>query len=145
VAACIKYQNEQKMSDYVKKSVLLTGTLKNDLVYKPYPQDELNHFSFLSVNSVSYSTSENFTEVFTISCNVVKGPKYSNNYEIITGQYPLATFLLKGQPNSTNCVRFNLNWFPITSLSDQLKFTFENFVQERSTKTCDVRLVVFLK
>jgi len=131
----------------VLKSVRITGNLKNDdFIFRPFPSDELNHYRFVSVNSVSWLSKENINEVFTVTCNVIKSQKYSSGFgEIITEEHPLVSFQLKGQANSSNCERFSLSWFTINSLSDKLQFSFKNFNEENVRKDCKIALVVYLK
>jgi len=129
----------------VVKSVRVTGNLKNDnFIFRPFPSDELNHFRFVSINSVSWFCEENVNEILTVSCNMIKSQKYSSGFgEIITEEHPLVTFQLKSQNNMSNCVRFPLSWFTINSLSDKLQFTFKNFDDQSVNKNCKISIIVY--
>jgi hypothetical protein len=90
-------------SNFPIKSVLLKGRLRdsaNPVTYRLCPGTEFSEGKWnLSLISLSYNIIENpqeqiNKEVFSISCNQVKGHKYSNSYEVESYNQPLSTFVL---------------------------------------------------
>ena len=81
------------------KSVLLKGNFKeNQLTYHPCPSSEFSSGAWnLCVNSISYKcNNQNFKSHCSISCNFVRGQKFSENQDsVLTYQLPLHLFLIE--------------------------------------------------
>lgn len=133
------------MSDYVKKSVLLSGKLNSSIVYIPCPAEEISHFSFVAVNSVIFSAEEDINQVCILSCNMVQDKVYSKNYEIMTVQNPMSSFSINIKRGNSSSLTFETIWFPINSLFDQLRFNIQTKERKNINKTCDITIIIFFK
>ena len=118
------------------KSVILKGTIntevRKDIVYRLCPINEFSDGIWnLSIVSLSYSVKPltiEIRDVFSVSCNFVKGQKLSSSHEIETYEQPLSMFMLKNvlSKSSKNIIYFEKQWFHINTLSNELKFTLKN-------------------
>ena len=118
------------------KSVILKGSIntqvRKDIVYRLCP---INEFSVgiwnLSILSLSYSVKPltiEIKDIFSVSCNFVKGQKLSLTHQVETYEEPLSMFLFKNVQNKTskNIIYFEKQWFHMNTLSNELKFTLKN-------------------
>ena len=116
------------------KSILLKGTLKSNsdqtIIYKLCPINEFSDGIWnISIQSLSYSTTTNqINDLFSVSCNVVKGQKLSESNEVENYNQPLCMFVINNLPNQSqrNIIYFNKQWFHINALSNEVKFEFKN-------------------
>ena len=118
------------------KSVILKGGLntevKKDIVYRLCPINEFSDGIWnLSLLSLSYSIKPltiEIKDVFSVSCNFVKGQKLSLTHQVETYEEPLSMFLFKNVQNKTskNIIYFEKQWFHMNTLSNDLKFTLKN-------------------
>ena len=118
------------------KSVLLKGTLKSNsdqtIIYKLCPINEFSEGIWnLSIQSLSYSVTRNqnnINDLFSVSCNVIKGQKLSESNEVENYNQPLCMFVINNLPNQSqrNIIYFNKQWFHINALSNEVKFEFKN-------------------
>jgi len=133
------------MDNIVKKSVQIKGSLKTGrLIYKPYPTNEfIESFRLLAIGSVSFVSNEQFESSLTVSCNFIKSQSYNKDYKIISYQQPLQSFLVNNRKLQVK--NFDLVWFLINSVSEELVFTFENFEQQIMAKDIDVTLTLYFR
>jgi hypothetical protein len=117
------------------KSVLLEGNIniipEKKIVYKLCPGTEFSEGLWnLTVVSLSYNCQSvnEVKDVFSLTCNFVKGQKFSDENEIENYEMPLITFLLESVPNKSTKknISFDKTWFHINALSNQLVFTVHN-------------------
>ena len=118
------------------KSVLLKGTLKSTsdqtVIYKLCPINEFSEGIWnLCIQSLSYSVTanrNNINDLFSVSCNVIKGQKLSVNNEVENYNQPLCMFVFNNVRNQSqrNIVYFDKQWFHINALSNELKFAVKN-------------------
>jgi hypothetical protein len=114
------------------KSVILKGKLNENIVYRLCPITEFSEGIWcLSVRSLSYTINalpNQIKNLFSISCNQIKGQKFSSSNEIETYNQPLSMFLIKNDPNEVtkNVIYFDTQWFHINALSNELKFVLTN-------------------
>ena len=114
------------------KSVLLKGSIKDFIVYKLCPITEFSEGVWqLSLFSIAYTVPpivNEFNDFYSISCNLVKGQKYSISNEVENYELPLSTFILRNKPTklTRNIVYFEKQWFHINALSNELKISLNN-------------------
>ena len=114
------------------KSVLIKGSIKDFIVYKLCPITEFSEGTWqLSIFSLAYTVLPIVNELndfYSVTCNLVKGQKYSNSNEVENYELPLSTFILKNQPTklTRNIVYFEKEWFHINALSNELKISLNN-------------------
>ena len=114
------------------KSVLIKGSIKDHLVYKLCPITEFSEGVWqLSISSIAYTVQPIVNELndfFSISCNLVKGQKYSSTNEVENYELSLSTFILRNKPTkiTRNIIYFEKEWFQINALSNELKITLRN-------------------
>lgn len=89
----------------IKRSVTLKGKLSSNLKYKPYPTEEFSTGRwFVAVASVVYEANEKISAVCEITTNFVVGQKYTDKFEAISYEQPLATVLIRADANQTGRV-----------------------------------------
>ena len=114
------------------KSVLLKGSIKDFIVYKLCPITEFSEGTWqLSIVSLAYKVLPIVNEIndfFTVSCNLIKGQKYSTSNEVENYELPLSTFILENKPTTLTqrIIYFEKNWFHINALSSELKIRLNN-------------------
>ena len=116
------------------KSVLIKGILNSvnesdKLLYKLCPITEFSdgHWNLCVVSLFYNCRTTNIKDYFSVSCNLVKAQKFSNENEVESYQEPLVTFYLESTAtNSKKNIYFDKNWFHINSLSNELTFTLTN-------------------
>lgn len=121
----MSYKNLQHFS---VKSVLLKATLKKPLSYNLYPPTEFSDGIWnVAIVSLSYSSNQEIQvkDVFSISCNFVKGQKISTTNEIESYNQPFTTFLFEGTV-LVKTIYFETRWFHMNALSNELKFLCKN-------------------
>ena len=78
------------------KSILLKGNFKDKKVnYRPCPSSEFSNGAWnVCINAISYNChDQNFKSDCSISCNFVRGQKFSANEDsILTYQLPMVLF-----------------------------------------------------
>lgn len=130
------------------KSVLLKGRIHQTLTYKLCPGTEFSEGIWnLSLVSLTYSLIDSQLtnkEVFSISCNQVKGQKISTSNQIENYDQPLATFLLDHKVK-TKTFYFDKMWFHLNAISNELKFSFENETNERFSYDAEIYLQVIFQ
>jgi len=133
------------MNNTVSKSVLIKGSLKSGkLKYKPYPTNEfIENYRSISIGSVSFISNEQIDTVFHISCNFIKAQKYDADFQVVSYEQPLQNFLVNNKKNQSKV--FNLIWFPINSVSEDLIFTFQDFQGNLANNDIEVAITVFFR
>ena len=118
------------------KSVILEATLnnqdQNELVYKLCPINEFSDGTWhISVSTLSYlikPIGSEIRDIFSLSCNFVKGQKLSNSNVVESYELPLSMFLCKNVQGkfTKSIINFDQKWFHINALSNELKFSLTN-------------------
>jgi len=127
----------------VRKSVQIKANLKTEtLIYKPYPSTEFNNtYKFIAIESVAYYANEEIDNVCTLSCNFVKSQGYNERNEVSSFEQPLKSFLINSNKKFQQ-KNFNIIWYVINSVSEDLKFTVRNFKGQKFDKNVDVAITV---
>jgi hypothetical protein len=116
--------------------------------YKLCPGNEFSEGNWnLSVISCSYSNLDSTQinkELFSVSCNQVRGQKYSAHHEVQSFNQPLCTVLIDHKIK-TKVTYFDKLWFHINAVSNELEFTFTNESNERFNYDCDIFLQVIFQ
>jgi hypothetical protein len=130
------------------KSVLLKGRIQQSVTYKLCPGTEFSEGVWnLSLLSLTYSvitSDQTNKEVFSISCNQVKGHQFSSSNEVESYNQPLSTFIVDHKLKTKN-VNFEKLWFHINSISNELKFSFKNESNEAFEYDCEIYLQVLFQ
>jgi hypothetical protein len=124
-------------------SVLLKGSIKSKIVYKLSPSTEFSEGVWnLSLASISYSTSStnNIKDIYSITCNVIKGQKFSVSNEVETYDQTLNIVVIDTSLQK-NTIYFNSQWFHINAISNEIKFVFKN---ETTTNDINSDISVYL-
>ena len=133
------------------KSVLLKGSINDYIVYKLCPITEFSEGVWqLSIFSIAYSVPailNEINDIFSISCNLVKGQKYSILNEVENYQLPLTTFILQNKPSKVtrNIVYFEKQWFHINALSNELKISLKNENNVNFVQNCEIYVQVLFQ
>ena len=132
------------------KSVILQGTLnhqnQNEIVYRLCPINEFSEGVWhISVSTLSYVIKPIATEIrdiFSLSCNFVKGQKLSNSNVIENYELPLSMFLCKNVQGkfTKSIINFEKQWFHINALSNELKFSLTN--QDNLIYNYDLQIIL---
>ena len=81
------------------KSIILKGNFKeHQLIYRPCPNSEFSSGAWnICINTIDYKCNDpNFKSHCSISCNFVRGQKFSANQDsVLTYQLPLGLFLIE--------------------------------------------------
>jgi hypothetical protein len=79
------------------KSVIISGNLNKKLFYKLCPNNEFSDgYWNISINTVAYSCRiANFNVLCELTCNLVRGQKYNDSFQVESYDHPLAIFLLE--------------------------------------------------
>ena len=135
---------------FAVKSVLLKGTLKSSsdqtVIYKLCPINEFSEGIWnLCIQSISYSVPanrNNINDLFSVTCNVIKGQKLSVNNEVEIYNQPLCMFVFNNVRNQSqrNIVYFDKQWFHINALSNELKFSLTN--QDNLIYNYDLQIIL---
>ena len=135
---------------YLLKSVILKGKIKDKIVYKLVPSTEFSEGVWnLSIVSVSYCivtplNRQHVKDIFSISCNIVKGQKLSASNEIENYNMPLNTFLIDTNLEK-NLTYFAAHWFQINAVSNEVKFSIKNESNEELLFDAHVNLHVMFQ
>ena len=86
------------------KSVIVSGNLNDNLVYKLCPNTEFSDGAWnVTIKSIGYSCLvPNFKDLCQISCNLVKSQRYKDSYEVESYDQPFNIFLLETKTTSLN-------------------------------------------
>lgn len=127
---------------YVKKCVQIKANLSTEtLTYKPYPSNEFNNsYKFIAIESVAYYANEDIDNICTLSCNFVKSQAYNERNEVSSFEQPLKSFLINSRKFQQK--NFNIVWYLINSVSEELKFTVRNFRGQKVEKNVEVAITV---
>ena len=134
------------------KSVILKGALnsreRKEIVYRLCPINEFSDGVWnLSLASLCYSVKPlaiQIQDIFSVSCNFVKGQKLSLSHQIETYEQPLSMFIFNNVQNkiTKNIIYFEKQWFHINTLSNELKFTLHNEDNVNFTYETEIALQV---
>ena len=91
------------------KSVIISGNLQNDLVYKLCPSTEFSDGVWhIAILGLSYSCNvQNFQELCEINCNVVKSQKFNNSFEVQSYDQPFVMFVLESKKTALKFGNFS--------------------------------------
>ena len=86
------------------KSVIVSGNLLNQLVYKLCPSSEFSEGVWnIKISSIGYSCDvPNFKEICEISCNLVKSQRYNKSFQVELYDEPFIIFVLETQKTTLN-------------------------------------------
>ena len=94
------------------KSVLISGNLNSDLIYKLYPSTEFSEGGWnMTISSIAYTFNNDIVlkELCAISSNLVKSQKLNKNSEIETYEQPFLLFLLENsRTNHHKIINFGI-------------------------------------
>jgi hypothetical protein len=117
------------------KSVLLKGTLENDITYTLCPATEFSEGLWtIAINSLTYECIIEGIEIkqsFSISCNLVKSQKLSSTNQVESYDQPLNVFIFDSKLKKKT-IYFDKLWFQINAVSNELKFTIKNVEQNEN-------------
>ena len=125
-----------------RKSVQLKANLlQGELSYKPFPPNEFRDtYKQISVSNVAFNVKENVEQtICTLSCNFVKFQKYNADSEIVSYQVPLQRFIIN---KKLDLKALQPMWFPINSVSEELKFCVSDTEDLRLKKNIDLSIIV---
>ena len=85
------------------KSVIISGNLQNDLVYKLCPPTEFSEGVWnIAINDIGFQVNvKNFEALCQISSNIVKAQKYNDSFEVESYDQPFGIFTLKSKEKTT--------------------------------------------
>ena len=89
------------------KSVIVSGNLNRNLVYKLCPNTEFSEGAWnINIKTIAYSCLiPNFKELCEISCNLVKSQRYNDSFEVESYDQPFTIFVLESQKTTLNLGR----------------------------------------
>ena len=133
----------------VAKSIYLRANLSAEKVfYRPVEEEFVNKLAYLSIVKVSFKTEARLNIAVAVTCNFCTERRYNfKDKRVETYKVPLTVFQLKSSPpNVLQVFCVTPIWFPITTLTERLEFSFENMETGEEVKdNCVMMISVFFK
>jgi len=112
---------------YLTKTVQISANLKKEnLIYRPYPRDEVKYNSYLKILSVAFESTEEHNYICNITSNCVSAERYNHKGDIETYQEVLQCFKLVTKNQDGGIIRFsNSEWFYINGHPNNLIWSIQ--------------------
>lgn len=134
--------------NFVKKSVVLQGTLNKDLEYRPFSSSEFTkELSLFCCSNITYKSTQDIDELCTISCNFITSQKLENG-QIRSYEQPITSFrLTTSSTKPKGFQNFPVLWFTFNNVSDVLKISLRNQGGQKidTANQCEISLLLMFQ